>query len=242
QAVHNYAKEYGFQIIYEATYPEDSTDLSPILREIAPLKPDILVGGTFPASGILLTTQLRDLKINIKWVILAMVANRPEFGESFGKWAAGFIAGSPFEPECRWEVVAAREGKEYVGPPSDEILKYWRGMGYTERISPPVGTAIDNVVVMAKCVEVAQSLDADEIIRAALSLDLYTCRGRFKLDPTNPAHMLYPDGLLVMQWQRKDNKLVYTLVYPKEFATSSLIPMPTWEEKETWPELTVEIT
>jgi branched-chain amino acid transport system substrate-binding protein len=241
--VRNAAEKYGFTIIYDTVYPEDSTDLSPVLREIDAVKPDVLVGGTFPASGMLVTAQLRDLKIYVKWVVLAMIVNKVDFGEAFGKWGVGFLAGSPYEPETMWETVAAKEGKEYVGPTNDEIRNYWRQMGRTERIRADVGTGVDQPIIMAKCIEVAQSLDSDKIIQAATSLDVYTCRGRFKLDPTNPCHMMYPDGLPhVVQWQKKDNKLVYALVHPQEFATSSPIPMPTWDEKEAWPELTLEVT
>ncbi|MEM0010894.1 MAG: amino acid ABC transporter substrate-binding protein [Candidatus Bathyarchaeia archaeon] len=241
-AIRNAAKKYGFEIIYSKMYPEDITDASPLLREIAAVNPDVFVGGTFPASGMLIASQLRDLKINIKWVVLTMVVNGPDFGQAFGKWAVGFIGGSPWEPEPKWEIVAAREGKEYVGPTNDEIVEYWRKMGFKERPRADVGTGVCATVMLAKCVEAAQSLDSEKIVKAAVTLDVYTCRGRIKLDPENPAHMLYPDGLpVIMQWQRKDNNLIYAIVYPYEFATAKAIPMPTWEEKEAWPELTLEL-
>jgi hypothetical protein len=44
-----------------------------------------------------------------------------------------------------------------------------------------------------------------------------------------------------MQWQKAGNKLVYAIVYPMEFANAPLVPMPTWEEKDSWPELELAV-
>ncbi|MEM2614004.1 MAG: hypothetical protein QXO15_07255, partial [Nitrososphaerota archaeon] len=123
-----------------------------------------------------------------------------------------------------------------------EIVEYWRKMGHEERVRTEAGMASIVPPLIKKLIEMTQSLKLDDIIRAALQLDCYTCRGRFKLDPTNPAHQIGLEGKpVVIQWQRKDNKLIYAILYPYEFANSSPIPMPTWEEKESWPELVLEV-
>ncbi|MEM3697298.1 MAG: amino acid ABC transporter substrate-binding protein [Candidatus Bathyarchaeia archaeon] len=242
-SVQNAVAKYRFELVYDKTYPEDITDASTLLMEAAASGADIFVGGTFPQSGMLVAQQLKDLRIYFKWVMLDMVVNKVEFGQTLGKYAVGFLLDSPYEPEAKWETWAAKEGKEYIGPTNDEILTYFRNMGHTERIRTETGIGVTAPVIMAKCIEVAQSLDPDEIIKAALSLDVYTCKGRFKLDPTNPAHQIGLEGNpVVMQWQKKDNKLVYAIVYPLDFKNSDLIPMPTWEEKDSWPELTLEIS
>ncbi|MEM3666162.1 MAG: amino acid ABC transporter substrate-binding protein [Candidatus Bathyarchaeia archaeon] len=241
-SVYNASKKYGFEIVYDKTYPEGITDASTMLREVAALKPDVLVGGTFPASGMLIARQIIELRIYVKWMMLDMVVNKVDFGQAFGKYAVGFLLDSPYEPEGKWEVYAAREGKEYIGPTNDEILEYWRKMGREERIRTETGMGVTGPAIMKKCVELAQSLDSDKVIAAALSLDVYTCKGRLKLDPQNPAHQIGLGGNpIVMQWQKAGNKLVYAIVYPSEFANALLVPMPTWEEKDSWPVLELAV-
>ncbi|MEM3602345.1 MAG: ABC transporter substrate-binding protein, partial [Candidatus Bathyarchaeia archaeon] len=238
EAVRKYSPEFGLSIVYDKSYPPDISDFSPLLREIAPLKPDILCAGSTFIDGSLLVTQLRDFKINIKWVTMQASVNLPEFGETLGKWAAGFMIDSPYEPECKWEVIAAKEGKEYVGATNDEIMEYWRAAGGTKRPEVDLGMAASGIFVAVKCLEEAQSLDAEKLVATAKELDFYTCRGRFKIDPNEPLLQIgTPSPPTVAQWQRKGDKLVYAILYPYEFSNSIVTPMPTWEEKETWPEL-----
>jgi branched-chain amino acid transport system substrate-binding protein len=231
------AKNFGFEIVYDRAYPPDITDATPMLREIAALNPDILCVGSHYKDGYLIATQLRDLRINIKWVIAQVAVAKPEFGDGLGKWAVGFIGETTWEPECKWEIIAAREGKEYYGPTSDELVEYYYKLGGKGRPSAYTGYGAIAVLVAAKCIEVAQSLDSDKLIEAAKTLDFYCVKSRFKVDPENPAKQI---GSInpVVQWQRGEgDKLVYAVIYPFEFATSKPIPMPKWEEKEGWPEL-----
>ncbi|MEM3551399.1 MAG: ABC transporter substrate-binding protein [Candidatus Bathyarchaeia archaeon] len=242
EAARKFSKEYGLTIVYDKSYPPDMTDFAPLLREIAAVKPDILCMGSTLLDGRLIVTQLRDLKIDIKYVTLSAGANKPDFGESLGKWAAGFMGNSPYEPEAKWEVIAAKEGKEYYGPTNDEVLKYWRAMGGKGRPSTEMGMAVGGLIVTVKCIEEAQTLEPGKLVEVAKQLDIYTCRGRFKIDPNEPLLQIgSPSPPLVYQWQRKDNKLVYSILYPFDFATSTIVPMPTWEEKEKWPELEVSL-
>jgi len=231
------AKKYGFEIVYDKSYPPDIADASPMLREIAALKPDILCVGSHYQDGYLIATQLRDLRINIKWVVMQVAVSKPEFGQGLGKWAVGFIGETTWEPECKWEVVAAKEGKEYYGPTSDELVEYYYKLGGKGRPSAYTGYGAVAIIAAAKCIETAQSLDPDKLIAAAKTLDFYYVKSRFKVDPDNPAKQI---GSInpVIQWQRgAGNTLVYAVIYPSAFATAKPIPMPTWEEKEKWPEL-----
>ncbi|MEM2793625.1 MAG: amino acid ABC transporter substrate-binding protein, partial [Candidatus Methanomethylicia archaeon] len=221
-------KNFGFEVVYDRSYPPDITDATPMLREIAALKPDILCVGGHYKDGYLIATQLRDLRINIKWVIIQVTVAKPEFSD-LGKWAVGFMGETTWEPECKWDVIAAKEGKEYYGPTSDELVKLYYELGGTGRPSAYTGYGAISVLVAAKCIETAQSLNPDKLIQAAKQLDFYCVKSRFKVDPENPAKQI---GSInpVVQWQRGEgNKLVYAVIYPFEFATSNPIPMPTWE-------------
>ncbi|MEM3551125.1 MAG: ABC transporter substrate-binding protein [Candidatus Bathyarchaeia archaeon] len=241
EAALKYSQMNGFTVIYDVIYPEDISDAAPMLREIAALKPDVLLGATFPKSGFLIASQLKDLRINIKWVRLSMVVDKKEFAETYGKYAVGFLHNAQYDPRTKYEIFAAREGKPFVGPTNDELTEIFKTLGGTGKPHPEVGMAAPAPIIMAKFIEDARSLDPDKIVSVALASEFYTIRGLFKLDPTNPARNIGLETAgVVVQWQKKENKLVYESVYPTEFATSTLIPMPTWEEKDTWPELELE--
>ncbi|MEM3551268.1 MAG: ABC transporter substrate-binding protein, partial [Candidatus Bathyarchaeia archaeon] len=234
------ANEYGFNIIYDKVYPEDMADATPMLREIAALNPDILLGATFPKSCMLIASQLRDLRIYIKWVTLDMQVTKVDFANAFGKWAVGFSQAVPSEHEVLWEKIAEREGKEYYGIRCAELQTYWVAAGGTGRIRATAIMGAAGVSLAAKLIEGSKSFDADRLIGYATTVDIYTCRGPYRCNPNNPAECLTDQQHAVMQWQRDGSYLVYKVVYPVEFATGIFIPMPTWEEKETWPELTLK--
>jgi branched-chain amino acid transport system substrate-binding protein len=230
-AARKWVNEFGLEVVYDKAYPTTITDATPLLREIAPLKPDILFVGSHYADGYLIATQMRDLRVYIKWVVMQVAVSKPEFGANLGKWAVGFIGETTWEPEVKWEIVAKKEGKEYYGPTSDEFVKYYYEMGGKGRPSAYLGYGGVAVLLAAKVIEEAQSLDPDKLREAAGRLDFYWLKSRFKIDETGKQiGSINP----VVQWQWHNGNLTYEIVYPYDFATAKVIPMPTWEEKEKW--------
>ncbi len=46
------AKKYGFNIVYDKTYPPNTTDFSPIVRAIQAANPDLVVVCSYPLSSV----------------------------------------------------------------------------------------------------------------------------------------------------------------------------------------------
>jgi branched-chain amino acid transport system substrate-binding protein len=67
------AKEYGFKIIYDKTYPPNTTDYSPIVRAIQAANPDLVVVCAYPLSAVGITLSVNELGFKPKMIGGAMV-------------------------------------------------------------------------------------------------------------------------------------------------------------------------
>jgi len=237
-----YAAEYGFNLIYDRGYPPDITDASYILNEIKSLSPDVLLVSCYPPDGYTIVSQMRDLKVNVKWVACQVIVVKPEFAETFNKAAVGFIQDSHWEPEIKWEDIASQNGVQYVGATNEELLQiFFERQGTRRRPAAEYGMAAAQIFLLKKIIEEAQSLEAGKLIEAAKRVDVYTCRGRFKIDPKEPLKQIGLEAPpIVVQWQKHGNKLTYEILYPYEAKTANATPMPTWEEKEGYPTLEIQ--
>ncbi|MEM2425238.1 MAG: ABC transporter substrate-binding protein [Candidatus Bathyarchaeia archaeon] len=236
-----FTKQYGYELVCYLEVPMDITDAAPLLAQMAAYKPDIMAFYVGPPIGFLASGQLRDTRVWAKYILVLGGASDPFFGQNFNKWAVGIVSQVPYDDNLKFEVIAASEGKEFVGPTTKEINEAWKAKKDPkdpERTPEDVGRPAMVPIIVAELIERTQSLDPDKIAEVAKTVDFYTSCGRYKLDPNNfYINVGQPYWPAIIQWQKKDNMLRLELVGPEEFATSTLIQMPTWEEKEKWPEL-----
>ncbi len=67
------AKEYGFKIVYDRTYPPNTTDFSPIVRAIQAANPDLVAVCAYPLSAVGITLSVNELGFKPKMIGGAMV-------------------------------------------------------------------------------------------------------------------------------------------------------------------------
>jgi len=60
------AKKYGFKIVYDKTYPPNTTDYSPIVRAIQANNPDLVVICSYPLSSVGITLSANELGLKPK--------------------------------------------------------------------------------------------------------------------------------------------------------------------------------
>src|SRR5262249_4459598 len=60
------AKSKGLQVVFQETYPPDTTDFSAVLNKVKEIKPDLLVVNYVPAEVIAITRQMKDLHFDVK--------------------------------------------------------------------------------------------------------------------------------------------------------------------------------
>ncbi len=66
-------KKYGFRIVYDKTYPPNTTDFSPIIRAIQATDPDLVVICSYPLSSVGLALSANELGLKPKMMGGGMV-------------------------------------------------------------------------------------------------------------------------------------------------------------------------
>lgn len=67
------AKEFGFKVVYDKTYPPNTTDFSPIVRAVQASNPDLFVVCAYPLSAVGITLSVNELGFKPKMIGGAMV-------------------------------------------------------------------------------------------------------------------------------------------------------------------------
>ena len=67
------AKEYGFKVIYDKTYPPGTTDFSPIIRALQSANADLVVACSYPLSSVGILQSANELNFTPKMFGGAMV-------------------------------------------------------------------------------------------------------------------------------------------------------------------------
>jgi branched-chain amino acid transport system substrate-binding protein len=67
------AKQYGFDIVYDKSYPPNTTDFSPVIRAIQASNPDLLVICSYPLSSVGMLLSANELGLKPKMMGGAMV-------------------------------------------------------------------------------------------------------------------------------------------------------------------------
>ena len=67
------AKQYGFKIVYDKSYPPNTTDFSPIVRAIQATNPDLVRVCSYPLSSVGMLLAVNELGFKPKMIGGAMV-------------------------------------------------------------------------------------------------------------------------------------------------------------------------
>src|SRR3984885_3687005 len=73
EGARNNVKKYGFNIVYDKSYPPNTTDFSPIIRAIQAANPDLVVFCSYPLSSVGLLQSVTELSYKPKMLGGAMV-------------------------------------------------------------------------------------------------------------------------------------------------------------------------
>jgi branched-chain amino acid transport system substrate-binding protein len=65
-AARRIAKELGFDIVYDRSYPPGTLDLAPIVRSIQAAKPDVVYVASYPADSVAMLRAVDELKLDVK--------------------------------------------------------------------------------------------------------------------------------------------------------------------------------
>lgn len=206
-----YAPEYGYRILYRASFPGGTTDYGDMIRKAQATGADILLAQIQPPDGIALVRQMEALNWKPKAAFLERACEAADFWEALGRSAQGICFTTIWHPECGY-------------PGAKELAEAFHketGRSYSTHL---VG-AYAAVQVLLRAIELAGVLDAEAINQtvrqAAAGQPTVLGDVRFAEDQTAA------QATMVLQWQDGDRHIVY----PKEKATRSfLYPLPAWAD------------
>jgi branched-chain amino acid transport system substrate-binding protein len=214
QATRGIAEKAGFTVVMDESYSPETTDFGPIINKIIGSGADALLGGGHYADGATIARQLHAQNAPVKWVTLLVAPDSPNFA-TLGDAAVGISVPSQWEPQVTF--------KPDFGPDAATFTK-----NFTEKykIEPGyhAGGGYAAGLILQHAIEQAGSVEPDKVAAELNKLDATTLFGRTKFSNDPKEHGLQIGHEMVLaQWQKKDDKLVKEVVWPKPAKTADIL-------------------
>jgi branched-chain amino acid transport system substrate-binding protein len=150
------AKQYGFNIVYDKTYPPNTTDFSPVIRAIQAGNPDLVVICSYPLSSVGMLLSANELGLKPKMMGAAMVGlQATAIKDKLKGKLNGIVNYDNWVPSAKMMTPAADFFKKYqaraAGQGVDQLGYYLGGWGYAY------------LQVLQQAVEGTKSIDDDKI-------------------------------------------------------------------------------
>jgi branched-chain amino acid transport system substrate-binding protein len=150
------AKQYGFNVIYDKTYPPNTTDFSAIIRGIQAANPDLVVICSYPLSSVGMLLSANELGLKPKMLGGAMVGlQATSIKDKLKSKLNGVVNYDNWVPSPKLMAPAADFFQKYQarapGQGVDPLGYYLGGWGYAR------------LQVLAQAVEGAKSINDDKI-------------------------------------------------------------------------------
>jgi len=156
EGARNNVKKYGFDLVYDKTYPPNTTDYSPIVRAIQAADPDLVVICSYPLSSVGMLLSVNELGFKPKMIGGAMVGLQATvFKDKLKSKLNGVVNYETWVPSPKLMAPAADFFKKYQARAQaegvDPLGYYLGGWGYSY------------FQVLQQAVEGAKSLNDDKI-------------------------------------------------------------------------------
>lgn len=202
------AKKNGLKVVLYEGYPKGAQDLSSLMLKLRLKRPEIVIGAGHFKDSVLVIKQLKQFRINPKFVGLTVGPPLPAFVKALGK-DAEYIFGP-----VQWSK-AFRYKDPLFGDTAGYVKAYRDKYGEDPEYHSAGGTAAAMVLQLA--LERAGSLDVDKVRSALLNMRVETFYGVIGFDSTGKINT---KPMAVIQIQGGKPVTVYPFkeakpVYPK---------------------------
>ncbi len=202
------AKKKGLKVVLFEGYPKGTQDLSSLMLKIRTKRPDVVIGAGHFKDSVLVIKQLKQFRINPKFVGLTVGPPVPAFVKALGK-DAEYVFGP-----VQWSR-AFRYKDPLFGSTEGYVKAYRERYGEDPEYHAAGGTAAALALQIA--IERAGSLDVEKVRKELLSMKVETFYGVIGFDKTGK---IVTKPMAVIQIQGGKPVTVYPFreaepVYPK---------------------------
>ncbi len=202
------ARKKGLKVVLFESYPKGTQDLSSLMLKIRLKRPDVVIGAGHFKDSVLVVKQLKQFRINPKFLGLTVGPPVPAFVKSLGKDAEYIFGPVQWTKSLSYKDPLFGNTKGYV-------KAFRKRYGEEPEYHSAGGTAAALALQLA--IEKAGSLEVDKVRRALLSLKAETFYGVIGFDETGK---IVTKPMAVIQIQGGKPVTVYPFreaepVYPK---------------------------
>jgi branched-chain amino acid transport system substrate-binding protein len=216
------AKQAGMQIVYDKTYPPNTSDFTPIVRAVDAANPDVVISLSYPPDAVGMIRAANEVGIKAKMFGGGLVGTQyASIKQQLGPQLNGIINYDFWEP-----------AKTLVFPGVNDFLKKYQAKAAGAGVDPlgyylpPFAYA--NLQVLAAAVEATKSLDQGKLAEWLHANTIKTIVGDIKYgsngewaEPRVLAVQYHDvEGSGLDQW-KSDAK--QTILWPAKYATGKAI-------------------
>jgi branched-chain amino acid transport system substrate-binding protein len=150
-------KKHGLKIVYDQTYPPNTTDFAPVIRAVQATNPDIFYIGAYPPDSVGIVRAANEIGLNPKMMGGAMIGMLiTPIKVQLGPITNGLVIGESFAPSPKLQF-----------PGLDDVLKRYQAKAPELKTDPlgyafvPFGYAAGQVI--AQAVTETKGLDHDKL-------------------------------------------------------------------------------
>jgi branched-chain amino acid transport system substrate-binding protein len=210
-----YAPTKGMQVVFNQQYPSGSSNLYPVLSQVKPKNPDVVLNAGHGLEAIAISKAARDLRLDAKVFAYTVGPATPEFLQSLGKEANYVYTSAQWSPEVRYKPSMYLSAQAYVAA-------YQKKFGTQDDPAYIVAESTAACLALETAIENAASLDREKVRAALATLDINTFFGRIKFDEQG-INAFKPMVVLQIQDMRR------VTVWPPEVAVAQpAYPTPAW--------------
>jgi branched-chain amino acid transport system substrate-binding protein len=203
------AKEKGMEVVFNESYPPNTTDFSALVLKAGEKKPDVIIGATYLADAQGIVRAAKAQNVQAKMFAFSIGPVEPEFYRGLGTAAEQMFGTTLYfkslKTEGNTDFVAAFKAKYNVDPTYHAAIAY------------------ASMKIFGQVINKVGSLDQKKIRDEFLKTDTQTVVGHYKLNQ-NGLQLGYTSYAL--QWLKGQQELVW----PKDQATASyVLPHSEWQ-------------
>ncbi|MBI4046913.1 MAG: ABC transporter substrate-binding protein, partial [Devosia nanyangense] len=199
-------KDAGFELVYDKSYPLDTSDFAPLLNEIAGLGADTFAAFSYPPDTFAITQQAVVANFNPKVFYLGVGTAFPVYPKFAGPNHNNVMGIGGIDPDSPEIEAYFKRHTELIGEAPDS----WAS-----------AVTYSSLQILHQAIERVGDIDRDAVASEISTGEFDTILGKLKLKD-NQLRSLWTVG----QWQ--DGKFVGLSHTEREGAREPIVPKPNW--------------